>query len=596
MKRLPSIHPLRRRPQQPALNRLRRGSVLIIVLVIILLLTYGVYGFTERMLTEAEAANAHGRSVQAMAFAQSGVELATSTVTSRAADPENPVSLYHVPELYGGIVMQPSNTPAAVGRFSLVAPVEGDPSARLVRFGLVDESGKLNLNAIPSMGLDEVDEHYLLMALPGMTDDIADAILDYIDEDSDIRPMGAEDEFYQTLVPPYFAKNGPLESLDELLMVRGVTPELLYGKDTNRNGLLDPSEDHGDDFLLTGWHSYLTIHSRESNLRGDGTQKIHINQPMLTDLYDAVEPDLGEDAARFIVAYRMYGPNDGEAESLAQSSSNRSSGDGSGDRTNGDASGERRSSRSSDESRGERSSSSREGTSRRPTSDEAAQMDRLAGGLARMLGGGEEDGLVTRGGLDLSTGPRYEITSLYDLIDREVDVPADEEKDIEAETITSPWTSGGIATDYPLLFGMFSPTESTSLTGRINVNEARLEVLYGLPGMPPQLAESIVAARGAGGQVQSLTPERQTTAWLVAQGVMDIETMREFDKYLTGRGDVFRVQSVGFFDGGGPQARVEAVIDGTVVPAQIIAFRDLTSLGRGFAPSQLIPNSGQSGF
>lgn len=573
--------------------------MLVIVLVVILLLTYGVYGFTERMLVEAEAADAHGRAVQATAYAESGVQLAASAVTLRAADPENPLSLYHVPDSFAGIVMRPSAIPSSVGRFSLVAPVEGDATYQQVRFGLADESGKLNLNAIGSMDLEEIDEHYLLMYLPGMTDDIADAILDYIDDDETIRPLGAESEFYEALTPPYFAKNGPLESIEELLLVRGVTPELLYGEDANRNGLLDPAEDDGpatpplddgDGLLRPGWHSFLTIHSRETNLRPDGTKKIHINQGLLTDLYDAVEPELDEDAARFIVAYRMYGPNDGEVD--PQGSEGQTGDDATGEATDAEASGGRQSSENSSDSQSSATSSSRG-----PTADEAAQMDRLAGGLAKAIGGSQEADAVTRGGLDLSPGAKFEIKSLYDLFDREVDVPADEENDIEAETIASPWSSGGITTDFPLLHDLFSLTESTSFEGRINVNEARVEVLYGLPGMPPGLADAIVAARGgAGGQAMGEDPERRTTAWLVSHGIADLPTMRAFDKFLTGRGDVFRVQSVGFFDGGGPTARVEAVIDGTVTPAQIVSFRDLTDLGRGYAPSQLLPNTGQSGF
>jgi len=37
-------------------------------------------------------------------------------------------------------------------------------------------------------------------------------------------------------------KSGPYDSLNELLLVRGVTPELLFGKDKNRNGVIDPDE------------------------------------------------------------------------------------------------------------------------------------------------------------------------------------------------------------------------------------------------------------------------------------------------------------------------------------------------------------------
>ena len=42
---------------------------------------------------------------------------------------------------------------------------------------------------------------------------------------------GAENDFYQNLTPPYFAKNAPIENLDELLKVRGINEKNLYGND-----------------------------------------------------------------------------------------------------------------------------------------------------------------------------------------------------------------------------------------------------------------------------------------------------------------------------------------------------------------------------
>ena len=77
----------------------------------------------------------------------------------------------------------------------------------------------------------------LLMALPGMTEETADAILDWLDEDEEPREYGAESDYYSSLSPPYAAKNGQLETVEELLLVRGVTPQLLFGADVNRNGI-----------------------------------------------------------------------------------------------------------------------------------------------------------------------------------------------------------------------------------------------------------------------------------------------------------------------------------------------------------------------
>lgn len=653
-----------KRIQRPAHDR--RGSILIVVLVLVMLLTFAVYGFTRRMLMENRAAVAYGKAAKAATSAASGIELAASAVSRRAIDPANPILLYHRPDLFAGIAMNSAAAGATAARFTLVAPVPGNATMGQMRFGLTDESAKLNINAIvatPSSGQssgsggssssgqsgqqgaasntdqsesgqsasssatssdqnasasgasdsgddgsssgadqsgqsgsssgtessgqssDEDSEADLqkqvmrLAYLPGMTESLADAILDYIDSDSTVRAYGAESAYYQGLAMPYYAKDGPLESLDELLMVRGVTPMLLYGEDANRNGLLDPNEndglasppgDNADGVLLRGWTQFLTVYSRESNTLWDGTEKIHINQGILTELYDAiVDQTSNEDMAKFIVAYRMYGAAEPEEEGEEDSEDQQDSSD-SDDSTN-DSDGGR--SGDSDQSEGDSQSA-------------AGAMDELAGNVAEAMAG-SGGGSVTRGGLDLSPGPKVKIKSLYELIDCEVEVAGNEEAGTEAQTLTSPWTTGTILTDYPKLRNLFSLKKKKVIKGRINVNQARYEVLIGIPPMTESLAQSIISSRPSTGS--GMDPSRRTTAWLVAENLVSLEMMRKLDKYLTGRGDVFRVQSVGFFNDGGPQARIEALIDGTVYPAQVVMYRDLTELGPGYLPSQLLP-------
>ena len=41
--------------------------------------------------------------------------------------------------------------------------------------------------------------------------------------------QGADSDYYQNLEPPYEAKNGPIDDLSELLLIRGMTPELYWG-------------------------------------------------------------------------------------------------------------------------------------------------------------------------------------------------------------------------------------------------------------------------------------------------------------------------------------------------------------------------------
>jgi DNA uptake protein ComE-like DNA-binding protein len=160
------------------------------------------------------------------------------------------------------------------------------------------------------------------MALPGMTEAVADAILDWIDADGEPRLLGAEQDYYSSLDPPYAPRNGPLGSIEELLLVRDVTPAHLFGADLNRNSLIEPHEqqfttiegvDNSTGSLNRGWAAYLTLDSAERNMRPDGSPKIDVNMESLQDLHDQATEILGEEMANFIVIYRQGGPFEGDS-------------------------------------------------------------------------------------------------------------------------------------------------------------------------------------------------------------------------------------------------------------------------------------------
>jgi hypothetical protein len=68
-------------------------------------------------------------------------------------------------------------------------------------------------------------------------DQLVDAVIDWVDQDSTQRLNGAETKWYRAN-RGYPARNGPLVTVEELLQIRGVTPELFYGTD-ERPGLRD---------------------------------------------------------------------------------------------------------------------------------------------------------------------------------------------------------------------------------------------------------------------------------------------------------------------------------------------------------------------
>ena len=201
-------------------------------------------------------------------------------------------------------------------------------------------------------------------------------------------------------------------------------------------------------------------------------------------------------------------------------------------------------------------------------------------------------GNITRGGIDLSKGGSVKVNSLYDLVGVQVSIMVNG----TTTTLDSPWKSepADMKSSLPLLLDKLTTKSGTSINGRININQARREILLGIPGLDEELAQKIVDSQltsSDGQSSSSQASERTTTGWLVINGLTDLPTLRKLDQYITARGDVFRMQSVGYFDGGGPVVRVEAVIDRTQDPPQVVFQRDLTDLGRGYSPTLLTTGS-----
>jgi hypothetical protein len=271
----------------------RGGFFLVLVLIVIVIATMAVQSFTGLMVAFDKSAYLSGDLVQTRVAAESGSEVIRLVL---ADPPETRVEsggVFNNPNLFQAIPVSmgiDGNTPC---NFSVVAPNLNEYGQLAgLRFGLQNESARLNVNALPSIEANsdtltailaltgEASEEPLesenlafmmLLSLPGMTEDTAAAILDWLDEDDEPRePNGAEVDYYAGLATPYTPTNGPVLSVEELLLVRGVTPSLLFGADSNRNGMLDPDEQQRfsvsvDTPGALGWAQYLTIHGGEAS-------------------------------------------------------------------------------------------------------------------------------------------------------------------------------------------------------------------------------------------------------------------------------------------------------------------------------------------
>jgi type II secretory pathway component PulK len=254
-------------------GRQAQGFVLVAVLVVVMLLSMVAVSLMFRLKADEAAMGAGGRTEQAWAAAMSGVEEAMRAAgQARTGSAEWQDS----PQLFRDRLVSDDGA----DRWFFTVYSAADPESREeVRYGLTDEAGKLNVNQATETNL---------MKLPRMTLSVAEALCDFIDSDNTPRPEGAEQEYYDALPNPYKIRNGPLATLDEMLLVRGITPALFYGEDVNLNLVLDPNENDGDQTfppddsdgkLDLGWRQYLTVSAFDLNEARDGTLRVNLNDP-----------------------------------------------------------------------------------------------------------------------------------------------------------------------------------------------------------------------------------------------------------------------------------------------------------------------------
>ena len=174
-------------------------------------------------------------------------------------------------------------------RFSVVArdprPSQMPGDDEEIRYGLTSEAGKLNLNVASADQLRTLFAAVIAADEDRSIDELVEALIDWRDPDDNAGENGAEAEYYESLSVPRRAKNGPLDTVEELLLVKGFTGAIVFGEDYNRNGRLDPNEDdgeesfppdNGDGTLQRGLWPYVTVWSAQINRAVDRKPRINL--------------------------------------------------------------------------------------------------------------------------------------------------------------------------------------------------------------------------------------------------------------------------------------------------------------------------------
>lgn len=253
-----------------AANTRRAGAALIFVLWSIAMLALLASGLSFAIRQDMAIATIQRDRLTAHWAARAGIEVAIATIMDETMGVHTETDLWY-------------DDPTAMqeikltgGEFSVFHGDDGDLPRR--KYGASDESAKLNVNSAT---------REQLMKLPHMTSYIAGAIVEWRGGNTNQQSPsdGVGRGYYAGLTHPYTMRDGPIKTVRELLLVRGVTTELLYGEDTNGNEMLDPNEDDGDTSdppdnmdgrLDRGWFSYLTAYTYEKNVSGGGQQRLNL--------------------------------------------------------------------------------------------------------------------------------------------------------------------------------------------------------------------------------------------------------------------------------------------------------------------------------
>lgn len=204
----------------------RSGVALVIVLWVVMVLSLLISGFAFTMHVETQIASYARKELKAEMLARSGIEVAKMQLLLHQQSATN-------------ATYDATNQDWATNEDLYVNHELGDGTFNVK---VTDEESKMPVNTASEVQLKRLLT--LLNIDPSDGDIIVDSILDWIDEDDLTRLNGAETDYYMSLSPPYRAKNAPLDRVDELLLIRGVTPELFHGtpatdKDPAQPGLAD---------------------------------------------------------------------------------------------------------------------------------------------------------------------------------------------------------------------------------------------------------------------------------------------------------------------------------------------------------------------
>lgn len=198
------------------------GIALLIVIWLLTFLTVLVLSFSLMVRSEVYSTLSFKEEIENKLLAEAGIERGVMEI------------FYLNTNNKQNIILEDMDVVKADGREYF-----GHTGKGFYSFRIFDESGKININSLSEGNriiMNNLLVNYGLSV--DEADSIIDSILDWKDADELHRLNGAESDYYMSLPDSYRSKNSNFSTAEELLMVKGITPEILFGDGKNSAGII----------------------------------------------------------------------------------------------------------------------------------------------------------------------------------------------------------------------------------------------------------------------------------------------------------------------------------------------------------------------
>jgi hypothetical protein len=584
-----------------------------------MLIALGAYRFSFYMESQYRLTRLHEEQVHARLAAISGLELAAAMVELPDAQRISLGGLSENAGIFRNVsIDSTANAPEATAdqkgwRFCLVSPAiteaAGNSQARTsqvvgrsslpIRFGLVNESAKLHIPTL--LAWDRIKPGHArsaLLALPGVTESLVDAWLLNLGVSARFERDESKNQQASMEDLRYAWTGGDLNQNYQLdpLEMRFASQHYGLSRGTSQPSM-DASNAEGGFKPL---QRYLTWHSGHRNTTRDGQPRIYLNESDLQSLHRKLSMVWPSDWANFVIAIRQFGPSN-SLNSLANTAPTTPA-------------------------------PQQSKPSNAPTSVQsgpltaAPQLPPLpprpvnpnpqppipyvppnAGTAASSSSSGSsatippaiassQAAIVQDWTPDFGKAATFTFRSPLDLIGAIVEMQSTGvssnasnqtgQPSTTKQILRNPFSSdlGEVRNYLGRLLDAVTVDISPFSEGRVDVSDAPVAVLAGVPGLDFPTAQRLVQQRSASTSATS-TQQTESIAWLLE--VVDVNKLKELEPYITCRSDVYSVQSVGYRDSQSAVYRITATIDARQNPTQLRDQKVWHPWDRGFPIEQL---------